>query len=596
MVKKLEIENVKEAKLFEEIFKYDRVPVIEFEDEEVKINRPEEIWITDTTFRDGQQARAPYDVEQVVCLFKYLHKLGGKKGVIRQSEFFIYSDRDREAVRRCLDLGYEYPQVTSWIRAVKDDFRLVKELGLKETGILTSASDYHIFLKLGLDRKKAAENYLEVVDAALEEGIIPRCHLEDITRADFYGFIIPFVQKLMERSEESGIPIKIRACDTLGLGLPYANASLPRSVPRIFEVLHKEAGVPHSQLEWHGHNDFHKVLINGTTSWLYNCSAVNGTLLGWGERTGNPPIEGLVIDYIALNGGDPKALGIDTRVITEIAQYYHDELGDWVPENYPFVGEHFNSTRAGIHADGVIKNERIYSIFDTGKLLNRPLTVSITDKSGVAGIALWLNNYFNLEEEKALDKKDPGVKGIYKWVMEQYDNNRVSSISTDEMIAQAKKQLPFLFHSDLEGLRKKAMRLSTRLIDRFLEDNPEIKTMDNKLIKPVLIKFMEYSAFAKLIYVVDMNGNMATDYVCQKEDLEEYRTKFREDNFCDRFWFKRAIITGRTTVSKFFVSRIVDELCITVSKPVYDDSGKMLGVLGIDINFDNLINLSDTDL
>lgn len=204
---------------------------------------------------------------------------------------------------RCLELGYEYPQVTSWIRAVKDDFKLVKELGLKETGILTSASDYHIYLKLGLERKKAAENYLEIVDAALEEGIVPRCHLEDITRADFYGFVIPFVQKLMERSEESGIPIKIRACDTLGLGLPYANASLPRSVPRIFEALHKEAGVPHAQLEWHGHNDFHKVLINGTTAWLYNCSAVNGTLLGWGERTGNPPIEGLIFDYIALNGG-----------------------------------------------------------------------------------------------------------------------------------------------------------------------------------------------------------------------------------------------------------------------------------------------------
>lgn len=596
MFKKMEIENVKEPNLFEEIFRYDWVPVMQFEEDAVEINRPEEIWITDTTFRDGQQARAPYEVEQIVQLYKYLHELGGKKGVIRQSEFFIYSNRDREAVLRCLELGYEYPQVTSWIRAVKDDFKLVKELGLKETGILTSASDYHIYLKLGLERKKAAENYLEIVDAALEEGIVPRCHLEDITRADFYGFVIPFVQKLMERSEESGIPIKIRACDTLGLGLPYANASLPRSIPRIFEALHKEAGVPHAQLEWHGHNDFHKVLINGTTAWLYNCSAVNGTLLGWGERTGNPPIEGLIFDYIALNGGDPEALGIDTRVITEIAQYYQVELGDWIPGNYPFVGEYFNSTRAGIHADGVIKNERIYSIFDTGKLLNRPLTVSITDKSGAAGIALWLNNYFNLKGERALDKRHPGVQGIYKWVMEQYDNKRVSSISTEEMISQAKKQLPFLFHSDLDGLRKKARRLSTILIDSLLEENPEIKTMDNKIVKPILIKFMDESAFAKLIYLVDMDGNMATDYVCQKEDLEKYRSKFGDDNFSDRLWFKEAVRTGKTTVSRFFISRIIDELCITVSKPIYDDSGKMLGVLGIDINFDNLINLSETDL
>ncbi len=595
-MKRYEIENVESPNLYEEYFKFDRVPVMEFEDVEVKMNRPKEIWITDTTFRDGQQARAPYEVDQVVELYKYLHKLGGRNGVIRQSEFFIYSERDREAVVKCLELGYKFPQVTSWIRAVEEDFQLVKGLGLKETGILTSASDYHIFLKLNLSRQEVMEKYISVVYAALEEGIVPRCHLEDITRADFYGFVIPFVQKLMDMSKESGVPIKIRACDTMGLGLPYANASLPRSVPRIFDVLHNEAGVPHSQMEWHGHNDFHKVLINGTTAWLNNCSSVNGTLLGWGERTGNPPIEGLIIDYIALNGGDPEKLGIDTTVITEIGRYYSNVLGDKVPTNYPFVGEHFNSTRAGIHADGVIKNERIYSIFDTGKLLDRPLTVSITDKSGVAGIALWLNNYFKLEGDEELGKKHAGIRGIYNWVMEQYNNDRMSSISTEEMLTQAKKHLPSLFHSDLEGLKKKGMRLAIKLIDKLLEENPGINTMDNVFVKPILKKFMKHTAFAKLIYIVDKDGNLASEYVCQRENLEQYKTKFEEDNFSNRTWFKNAIITCKTTVSDFFISRIVEELCITVSKPLIDKDGNIKGVLGIDINFDNLINLSDFEM
>lgn len=596
-MKKYDLINVKEPNLYEEYFRYDRIPIMEFEDKEVKMNRPEEIWITDTTFRDGQQSRAPYEVEQIIELYKYLHKLGGDKGVIRQSEFFIYSERDREAVRKCLELGYDFPEVTSWIRAVEEDFRLVKELGLKETGILTSASDYHIFLKLNLDRETVMNKYLHVVDAALEEGIVPRCHLEDITRADFYGFVIPFVQKLMERSKESGIPIKIRACDTMGLGLPYANATLPRSVPAIFDVLHREAGVPHEQLEWHGHNDFHKVLVNGTTAWLHNCSSVNGTLLGWGERTGNPPIEGLIIDYIALNGGDPEKLGIDTTVITEIAMYYRNVLGDRIPSNYPFVGEHFNSTRAGIHADGVIKNERIYSIFDTGKLLDRPLTVSITDKSGVAGIALWLNNYFKLDDEEKLSKKHPGIRGIYKWVMEQYNNDRISSISSEEMLIQAKKHLPFLFHSDLEGLKKKGMRLSIKLIDRLFEENPALTSMDNDFVSPILKYFMKHCAFAKLIYLVDKDGELASDYQCQPDDLDEYKSKFSgQHNFSDRNWFKKAIETGQTTVSDFYISKIVDELCITVSKPIIDSSGEIKGVLGIDVNFDNLINLSEFEM
>ncbi|MFW6265055.1 MAG: cache domain-containing protein [Bacillota bacterium] len=595
-MKKYDIKNVKEANLFEEYFQYDRVPKIKFEDKTVEMNQPEEIWLTDTTFRDGQQSRAPYEVEQIVDLYKLMHKLAGEKGVIRQTEFFIYSDRDREAVLRCKDLGFEFPEVTSWIRAVEKDFELVKGLGLKETGILTSASDYHIFLKLNLDRKRVMEQYLKVVAAALEAGIIPRCHLEDITRADFYGFVIPFVQKLMEMSEESGIPIKIRACDTMGLGLPYPNAPLPRSVPKIFEALHREAGVPHHLLEWHGHNDFHKVLVNGTTAWLYNCSAVNGTLLGWGERTGNPPLEGLLMDYIGLKNKSAEELGINTKVITEIARYYRNVIGDSIPTNYPFVGEHFNSTRAGIHADGVIKNERIYSIFDTGKILNRPITVSITDKSGAAGIALWINSYFDLEEDEAVDKKHPGVRGIYSWVMEQYSNNRVSSISTDEIIVQAKKHLPSLFHSDLEGLKKKGMRLSVEIINKLMEENPVLRTMDSLYIKPTLQKFMNHFVFAKLVYLVDTDGKMVSEYYCQPEDKEKYETRFKEDNFADRTWFKRAMESGEVTVSNFFISRIVEELCITVSKPIKDESGDIIGVLGIDINFDNLINLSEFEL
>ena len=118
------------------------------------MNMPDEIWITDTTFRDGQQSRPPYTVKQIVDLFDLIHKLGGSKGLIRQCEFFLYSDKDKEAVRKCLDRGYKYPEVTGWIRAVKSDFKLVKEMGLKETGILCSASDYHIYLKLNKTRNR----------------------------------------------------------------------------------------------------------------------------------------------------------------------------------------------------------------------------------------------------------------------------------------------------------------------------------------------------------------------------------------------------------------------------------------------------------
>ena len=83
--------------------------------------------------------------------------------MFRQSEFFIYTDKDRQAVRECQELGLEFPEITTWIRANEKDFALVREMGLKETGILVSCSDYHIFKKMNMTRRQAMDKYLGIV-------------------------------------------------------------------------------------------------------------------------------------------------------------------------------------------------------------------------------------------------------------------------------------------------------------------------------------------------------------------------------------------------------------------------------------------------
>jgi len=167
--KPVELVEVSEPNLMRDQFPYQQPPKVLFDGLEVPANPPDEILITDTTFRDGQQARAPLEVAQIVRLYDLLHRLSGANGVIRKSEFFLYSSRDREAVNQVLSRGYRYPEVTGWVRAKREDLRLVREAGLKETGILTSCSDYHIFLKLGWTRRKALENYVGVVSEALSQ-------------------------------------------------------------------------------------------------------------------------------------------------------------------------------------------------------------------------------------------------------------------------------------------------------------------------------------------------------------------------------------------------------------------------------------------
>ncbi len=430
--------DVKEPNLYREYFTYDEVPKVVFNHRLVPMNVPEKIWITDTTFRDGQQSRQPYTVEQMTHLFDLIHRLSGPKGIIKMSEFFLYTKKDRDAVYKCLEKGYEFPEITSWIRASKKDFELVKEVGLKETGILVSCSDYHIFHKMHMTRRQAIDHYIGVVRECIETGVKPRCHFEDITRADFYGFVVPFADALMQLSKDTGVPVKIRACDTLGYGVTYPGSVLPRCVPGIIYGLNVHAGVPSELIEWHGHNDFYRAVNNATYAWLYGASSVNCSLLGIGERTGNTPLEAMVFEYAQLRG---TLDGMDPTVITEIAEYYEKELGYEIPPMTPFVGKNFNVTRAGIHADGILKNEEIYNIFNTDKILNRPVKIAISNTSGTSGIAHWINTNFHLTGEAMVSKNDKLVEIIYNWVNEQYNEGRVTVIADEELEEMTLKTL-----------------------------------------------------------------------------------------------------------------------------------------------------------
>jgi isopropylmalate/homocitrate/citramalate synthase len=581
------LQEVDGPNLMRTIFPYTEVARIDFDYKFVTPHPPEEMVLTDTTFRDGQQARPPYTVSQIVDIFDMMHRLSGPQGIIRQSEFFLYSAKDKEAVEQCRARGYRYPEITGWIRAHASDLTLVKEMGLAETGILTSVSDYHIFLKLRWDRRKAMEDYLGIVKAALEQGIIPRCHFEDVTRADVYGFCIPFAIELMKLRSESGIDIKIRLCDTMGFGVPYPGSALPRSVPRLVRAMIEDAGVPGHLLEWHGHNDFHKVLVNSVTAWLYGCGAVNGALLGFGERTGNAPIEGMIMEYISLRG---ETDGLDTRVITEIAEYFERELHYHIPPNYPFVGKNFNNTSAGIHADGLLKNEEIYNAFDTARILNRPVKITITDKSGKAGIVHWLNTRLQLEGERAVDKNHPGVAKIFKRIMEMYEAGRCTSISDEEMEHLARRYLSEFFVSEFDQLKQKAYKLAAHLAaDLALSD--EIRSMEPERMEPILQRALDNFPFIQFMYVVNLEGRKITRNITHIVDRAKYADMSLDEDLSNRTWFIEPIKSGKVFVSDFYTSRFTGALCITVSVPVRNDADEIQGILGMDIRFEALVKM-----
>jgi len=378
--------------------------------------------ITDTTLRDGaQDSRFPlFPNEARVQYVDLLHRLDNGTGRICSIETFIYQKRDAWVLDRLLEREYEYPKITTWIRANPKDVKELYEVSqgrVKETGMLASSSDHHIFDKLGYHSKEEAiDKYLKPILTACEYGITPRVHLEDTTRADIDGWVIPFMQTVLRATEGKA---RFRICDTIGWGVPDPYASLPYGIPRLISTLYRETG---AELEFHGHNDFGVATANSLAAWRFGCRKVNVAFAGLGERTGNTSLEQMVATMIRFYG-DP---GFDLSVLPEMASLIGGALTP-VPHNAPIIGDVF-TTQAGIHQAGVARQVGapgglIYLAYDPALVgRNEAERSMVGAMSGSEGIVAILNHE---AERRGLEARfttmSRVVKEIYDAVQAAYD-------------------------------------------------------------------------------------------------------------------------------------------------------------------------------
>ncbi len=393
---------------------------------------PREVWLTETTHRDGQQGGLPLSSKTSLEVYDIICRFTGESRLIRQAEFFAYSEQDRAslegAVSRFRDGAPIEP--TTWIRATRKDVELIREIGVKETGMLASASDYHLFHKFHQGGRKAGSvQYLEALEACLDLGIRPRLHLEDATRADpaFIQNFIEASETIASRYEESLSP-KIRICDTMGLGLPFENIPAPRGIPKLIKLV-RDAGVASENLEFHPHNDTWMIMANCLAAIMAGCSAINGTCLGKGERTGNAPLEAVALHLVGMGLVDER--GIDFTALNRLVELY--QLFDQpIADKYPLFGRDAHRTRAGIHADGLNKMWRMYAPFNVPEILGRPLEVSITKDSGLAGIQFLIKQHTG----QLLEKGHPEIKAASQWIQIQFDSGRQTAIEWEEISSQ----------------------------------------------------------------------------------------------------------------------------------------------------------------
>jgi len=407
----------------------------------IRLPHGQEIKISDSTMRDGSQMPGIVMTRKHrLRIYEYLHEIG-----IEKLECFLYNQRDKDVAREMLNIGYEFPEVTGWARSNRDDIDLVLKMdGIRETGILMSVSDTHIFDKLGLkSREDAEKKYLDALQYSIDHGLKVRCHLEDLTRADWEGFIIPFVKKIISIDKNA----IIRICDTLGLGIPFPEAELPYGIPRMVREL-KRIGV--RNIETHTHDDFGLGVANSLAGYWYGANWSNLTFLGIGERAGNSELEKILIFFITRVDGFEK---YNPEKLTEFARYMEKEVRIHVPRNKAIVGENIFAHESGIHTAGVIRNPFTYEPFPP-ELVGGKRRLMVGDSSGKDVIRQKVEEVAErlMGLKVKVEKDDPRIQEIYKDIHRLYDEEgRRSAISDDEIKKYVEKY--FLFEPVIDEVK-----------------------------------------------------------------------------------------------------------------------------------------------
>ncbi|MDK2832087.1 MAG: citrate (Re)-synthase [Methanolobus sp.] len=428
----------------------------------IKLPLGQEVSISDSTIRDGAQMPGiVMKSQQKFQIYNYLHRIG-----IEKLETFVYNERDRKAIKLMMDQGYEFPEITGWARANPADIDMVLNIdGIEETGVLMSVSDPHIVDKMGLTREAAEEKYLNALQYAVDHGLRTRAHIEDMTRADNYGFTFPLIKKIMDIDPDC----TIRVCDTIGFGIPFEGVDEPFGIPMITKYLKDELNV--KNIETHCHDDFGFAVANSIAGYWHGANWSNVTFLGIGERAGNAEMEKLLLFLARRIEGFDK-YNLDS--IVEFSKFMQDEIGIRIPRNKSVVGNNVFAHESGIHSAGVIKNPFTYEPYPP-EIVGGKRIFLIGDSSGIEVLRYKVQETLNelMEVNIEIDKNDKRLRAIQAEIQKLYnDEKRVSCISDEEIMAYVKKY--FMFNQMLsKDMNRKDMEGDENLDEG--QKNDEIK-------------------------------------------------------------------------------------------------------------------------
>lgn len=311
--------------------------------------------VIDTTLRDGEQsAGVSFSIEEKVAIAKALDRLGVD---IIEAGIPIMGKTEQEAVYRILEAGLE-ADVLTWNRMTIKDLQASLDIGARHVHISVPVSDLHIEKKLGIDRKTLIHRYEQVLYFAKEHGLEVSVGGEDASRAD-QGFLAYIFGLGMEYDVK-----RFRYADTVSVLNPFtSHEKIYRLINSLYEGMHIDPKdfVRQVSIDFHGHNDFGMGTANALGAFKAGASAISCSVNGLGERAGNTPLEEIVMSLEMMQG---VRTHIQRDLFMEVSKMVATYSGRNLQASKPIVGDMVFSHEAGIHVDGLLKDQSIYTYLD----------------------------------------------------------------------------------------------------------------------------------------------------------------------------------------------------------------------------------------
>lgn len=328
------------------------------------------VQLIDTTLRDGAQAPdVSFSYNDKFYIVKMLASAG-----IRLFEAGIPAMGRREC-EDIADLITAFPQCTfsAWCRADIEDIKKACISGCKSIHISFPVSAAHMSI-IGMKENTVIDKLKKLCQFAAAHSVTVSVGAQDASRADPV-FLIKFVNC----AYESGA-IRVRIADTVGILSPVATYNM-------VSIIRKK--VPECPVEFHGHNDLGMATANTLTALHAGAEFASVTVNGLGERTGNAPLEEVVM---AIRQASSMDLVFETnelnRICHEVAAITHREI----PTCKPVTGNSIFTHESGIHCNGQLKNASAYEPYDPLSTGHKPSHFVSGTHSGKSGIMAILND------------------------------------------------------------------------------------------------------------------------------------------------------------------------------------------------------------